>query len=86
MSFAPGNSKNQKAYREKVEKAVNKAFKDSGAGSKYDYALATVIHEFLHAIGTFKPDVSEDIFGNVDGSDSLENQKEVIKKCFTEKK
>jgi hypothetical protein len=70
----------------KQTKAFEKAFKNSGADSRYEYALAAVIHEFLHAIGKFGPDVSEDIFNGVDASKSIKNQKRVIKDCFSNKK
>lgn len=46
--------------------------KDYGVSS-FDYAVAGIIHEFLHAIGEFGPD---------SGDQSMQNQKEVLKKCF----
>ncbi len=47
--------------------------KDYGVSS-FDYAVAGIIHEFLHAIGKFEPESST--------NESIKNQKEVLKKCF----
>ncbi|MEQ1762142.1 MAG: hypothetical protein ABL984_03245 [Pyrinomonadaceae bacterium] len=62
---------------------LNRLFKAQGASDQWEYALALVIHEFLHATGEFKPnDVKMGDDGNLDSSKSIENQKEVLSKCF----
>ena len=56
----------------KTLREYNEILKDYGVSS-FDYAVAGIIHEFLHAIGEFGPD---------SGGQSMQNQKEVLKKCF----
>ena len=64
---------------EKKNKAIAKQL--ALASSQMDYAVATIIHEFLHLIGKFGPD------GNVnDTSKSEENQNRVLKACFPKSK
>lgn len=85
MPIIEGYKRNNENSK-RVTEGFNKAYKNSGASSRHEYAVATIIHEFLHAIGKFAPDVSEDALGQVDASQSLKNQKEVIKKCFSDDK
>jgi hypothetical protein len=84
ISVSPG-AKAQNEYAKKQTEAFNEAFKKSGASSRYDYAVAAIIHEFLHVTGEFGPDVTESIFSK-DSSQSRKNQKQVIEKCFSGKK
>ena len=63
-----GRQQFNKALRE-----YNEMLKDFGVSS-FDYAVAGIIHEFLHAIGEFGPESST--------NESIKNQKEVLKKCF----
>ena len=63
-------------------KKVEKMFRDSGASNQREFAVALVIHEFLHTTGKLKTDVFVDITGNVDKSRSEKNQEKVLKKCF----
>ncbi|MCC6328623.1 MAG: hypothetical protein IT174_08910 [Acidobacteria bacterium] len=67
----------------KLKADLDKLFKKSKASSWYEYAVAAVIHEFLHAIGEFDDDTTVTAFGT-DSSESIKNQNEVIKKCFRE--
>jgi len=57
-------------------------FKDSGAADQREYAIAVIIHEFLHTTGKFKEDSFIDENGQPNSKKSEENQKEVLKKCF----
>lgn len=57
-------------------------FKDMGATDQREYAVALLIHEFLHTTGKFKEDVFVDLLGNVNDKKSIDYQKEVLKKCF----
>jgi hypothetical protein len=82
----PAGGKNQTDYNKRVTNGFNEAYKNSGASSRREYAVGVIIHEFLRAIGVFPPDVTEDVFGNKDNSQSLKNQKEVIKKCLSDDK
>ena len=66
-----------------------KVIKENGI-TNFDYAVAAVIHEFLHATGVFPPDVrrTERADGaiEVDIRESKRNQKKVIERCFKEQK
>ena len=68
-----GNS--AKKLNGKVDKAK------SQAPSEYDFAVATVIHEFLHAIEKFGPDSN-----GFDSKQSQKNQGKVLKACFPKAK
>ena len=63
--------------------------KDKGI-TNYDYAVAGVIHEFLHAIKVFPSDVRKSEFADgritVDAQQSKKNQEKVIETCFKEQK
>lgn len=61
---------------------MDKIFEDSGASGQSQYAVAVIIHEFLHTTGKFKRDVSVDISGKVNSEKSKDNQRRVLKSCF----
>jgi YD repeat-containing protein len=73
------DKKASKPYKKSIEKyndgvkKYQKTLKELGVNS-YQYAVAGIIHEFLHQIGVFEPDS--------DGNESLENQKKVIDACL----
>lgn len=56
-----------------------------GAADQHQYALATILHEFLHTTGRFKPDSVIGLDGKINSKQSEKYQKEVLKKCFTNK-
>jgi hypothetical protein len=64
---------------------LQKDFKKFGV-SQRQYALAVMIHEFLHAIGKFGSDFDVGLDGKINFSKSQDYQKEVLKKCFPKKK
>lgn len=82
LAVIPGSKYNTKKLSESELRKFEKMVSESGASSRYDYATAAVIHEFLHAIGKFPPDVTVNVFGEVDNSQSRKNQRQVVEKCF----
>jgi len=57
--------------------------------TQQQYAFAAIIHEFLHAIGKFKPDAtlkSDGAEWKAEYGKSVKYQEEVLKKCFSGKK
>lgn len=65
--------------------ALNKYFAKVGAADQRQYALATIVHEFLHTTGKFKPDSVIGLDGKINSKQSRKYQKEVLKKCFPNK-
>jgi len=71
----------------KVPQELHERFVKMGASGQHEYAVAALIHEFLHATGKFGPDSTTDyLTGRTDSSKSIKNQKEVLKKCFPKEK
>jgi hypothetical protein len=64
---------------------INKHFADVGATDQHQYALATIIHEFLHTTGKFKADSVVGLDGRINSKQSEKYQKEVLKKCFSKR-
>lgn len=62
--------------------ALGRYFAKIGAANQREFALATIIHEFLHTTGRFKPDSKIGLNGKIDSKQSEKYQKEVLKKCF----
>lgn len=74
---AKGNEPNSQQRANKEVKAFESLYNDSKATSRYMFAQAAVIHEFLHAVGVFEPDSATG-----DSSDSRKNQRRVVENCF----
>jgi len=87
----PENKNTHKSARARNEsiRSYQDLIKERGLTS-YDYAVAGVIHEFLHAIGVFPADVQRSIdfdgFIKVDSKRSRKNQLQVIERCFADKR
>lgn len=65
--------------------ALDKYFSKVGAADQHQFAIATIIHEFLHTTGRFKPDSKVGLDGKINSKQSEKYQKEVLKKCFSNK-
>jgi hypothetical protein len=46
------------------------------------FAIAVIIHEFLHTTGKFGKDYKLKPDGTIDASKSVRNQEQVLKNCF----
>ncbi len=70
---------NEEGGNVKFAKTANKKIHDqiAKASSPFEYAVAIIIHEFLHAIGKFPPD---------GGSASIKLTDKVLKACFSQNK
>lgn len=64
---------------------LSRLFTEYGAKDQHQFAVATILHEFLHTTGRFKPDSATGPGGLVDSDKSEKYQKEVLKKCFPNK-
>ena len=63
---------------------LNKIYSDAGASNQWQFAIAVIIHEYLHTTGKFNPDSKSGADGSVNSKKSQEYQKEVLEKCKKE--